>query len=76
MTDPIVHLAPDQTAVNLSPEARKQALESAYWVTASPIEWSWTPREQAAMARYCLWAHQRLAAIGQLAAGPLARTPR
>lgn len=76
MIDPIVHLAPDQTSVDLPPDARKQALESAYWVTASPVEWSWSPREQAAMARYCLWAHQRLAAIGQLADGSLTRPPR
>lgn len=75
MSDPIVHLAPDQTSVDLSPEDRKEALQVALWSTASPHEWGWSPRQQALMARYCLWAHQRLAAIGQLADGPLERSP-
>lgn len=75
MIDPIVHLASDQSTVPLTAEDQARALDVAYWVTASPHEWTWTPREQALMARYCLWAHQRLAAIKQIADGPLGRQP-
>lgn len=75
MLTEVVNLAPDQSTVPLSTEDRAEALAAAYWVTASPHEWTWTPREQALMARYCLWAHQRLAAVKQLADGPLGRPP-
>ncbi len=76
MSDPIVHLASDQTDVGLHPGQRLEALQAAIWVTCSPHEHTWSLDEQALMARYCLWAHQRLAAVGQLANGPLERGPR
>lgn len=73
MTVPIVCLAPDQSKVELGRSDETMALDVAFRITASPHEWTWSHSEQALMARYCLWAHQRLAAIKQIADGPLGR---
>lgn len=67
----IVDLSESQTSIQVASDERKAALDAALWVTASPHEWTWTTEQQAAMARYVLWAHQRLSAIGQLASGEL-----
>lgn len=69
----IVSLASEQTSAEMSPEDRRVAIDAATWVTCSPHEWRWTPRQQELMARYVLWAHQRLAGIKQLADGDLRR---
>ena len=53
--------------VNITPKIERDAIDAAYWITASPHEWEWTKAQQVAMAQYVLWAHQRLAAIGDLA---------
>jgi len=66
---PVVVLHPEQTYVRLDEEARTAAVEAAFWVTASPHEWEWSLDAQAAMARYVLWAYQRLSAIHQLSSG-------
>lgn len=73
MTKPIVVIHPEKTLVTISEETKRQALDAAMWVTASPHEWVWTPEQQAAMAIYALWAHQRLSGIAQLASSELDR---
>ncbi len=50
-------------------ERRFAAVEAAKWVTCSPHEWVWTHEQQVEMARYVLWATQRLNAIASLAKG-------
>ena len=70
---PVVVLDAEQTRVFMSEEDRRAAIDAAIWVTASPHEWNWSPREQELMARYVLWAHQRLSGIAQLATGELER---
>jgi hypothetical protein len=67
----LVKLGHGFTQVNMPIEARQKVVESAMWVTCSPHEWTWTGDEQAAMARYCLWASQRLEMINGIAAGDL-----
>ena len=68
-TQPIVVLHENQTHVSFTESDRKRAFEAAFWVTASPHEWVWTPEQQALMAQFVLWATQRLGAIEQLASG-------
>ncbi len=67
----IVDLSESQTSIQMPCDERELAIAAALWVTASPHEWVWTPEQQAAMARYTLWAHQRLRAIEQLTSGEL-----
>ena len=66
-----VILHPEQSDVSLGDGARSQVIDLAFRLTMSPHEWTWTQHEQVLMARYVLWAHQRLSAIKQLADGPL-----
>lgn len=42
---------------------KREAMAAAMWVTASPHEWVWTHEQQVAMARYCMYAAQRLGVI-------------
>ena len=69
LVDQFVLLGDEYTAVVVSEKMRKTALEAAHFVTCSPCEWTWTPEQQEAMARYCVWAAQRLGAIDHLAKG-------
>jgi len=62
-------LPENQTKIDLTESERQDVLKSAIWVTCSPHEWQWTTDEQAAMARYCLWATQRLDMIQRIALG-------
>lgn len=61
----VVAISQTQTQLHFDAERRKRVVEAAHWVTASSHEWEWTPEMQAEMARFCLWAEQRLAAIEQ-----------
>ena len=63
----IVKLSETQTNVSMSEVDRKLAIQYAYRMTLSPHEWEWTQADQELMARYCLWACQRLDGISQLA---------
>lgn len=65
--DPILRLSRNYTQLQPSEKTRKSAIDAAFWVTASPHEWVWTPEQQEHMARYVLWAHQRLSALLQIA---------
>jgi hypothetical protein len=65
----IIALSREFTQVTLPKDEREAAVQAAFWVTASPHEWTWTPEQQAAMARYCLWAAQRIEAIREIAVG-------
>lgn len=67
----IVQLCPDQTQVNLPEDERREAINAAFWVTCSVHEHAWTDKQAAQMARYVLWAHQRLSAIEQCVSGGL-----
>lgn len=69
----IVVLHGAQAQVRLTPAERSRAIQAAYLVTLSPHEHTWTLEDQAAMARYTLWAHQRLSAVAQVADGELNR---
>lgn len=72
----LVRLGRDFTQINVSPEKRSAAIRAAYWVTCSPCEWSWTDEQQADMARYVLWASQRIEAMQHVANGlPLLHEP-
>jgi hypothetical protein len=62
----VVVLSKDKTQIHVDLETRTKAIQAAYWVTASPHEWVWTPEQQVAMAQYVLWASQRLDAFRQL----------
>lgn len=68
----VVRLDRGQTRVTMSRNERQKAIKSAFWVTCSPCEYKWTDEQAAEMARYVLWAHQRLSAIEQCASGELA----
>jgi len=50
----------------MDPQQRKEALDSAFVRSLSPCEWTWTKDQQELMARYCLWAAQRLGVINEL----------
>lgn len=64
------------TQINVSEADRSEAIKAAYWVTASPHEWVWTPDQQEKMARYVLWASQRIEAMQHIASGqPLLHEP-
>lgn len=54
---------------NIEQPNEAEVMAAALRVTLSPHEHEWTPEEQVAMARYCLWAAQRLGIIGRLAYG-------
>jgi hypothetical protein len=58
-----------QTKVGVTDDEREEAVKAALYVTLSPHEWEWTPYQQEMMARYCLWASQRLWMIERIAAG-------
>lgn len=66
-----VVLHPEQSEVRLSEIEEGIAISVAHRLAMSPHEWTWTPDEQAKMAAYVLWAHQRLCGIAQLASGEL-----
>ena len=66
---PLVSVGPDYTAVHISKEIQEKALQASQHVTLSEHEWTWSPEEQEAMARYVRWASQRLAMIESLASG-------
>ncbi len=66
---PVVQFADDQTDLSMSDADRELAIHVAMRATASPHEHVWTPAEQSLLARYALWATQRLDGIRQLAAG-------
>lgn len=66
MSKSIVCLSPEQSTANMKPSDMTQAFNSAFRVTMSPHEWSWTIEEQAAMARFVLWSMQRIDAISDL----------
>ena len=61
--NPIVVLHESQTTIPMNTHTEEIAIEAAYRLTLSPHEWEWTDGEIREMAHYCLWAHQRLAAI-------------
>lgn len=63
---PIVVLSESQTTVLIDLQTEVSALTAAFNVTMSPHEWDWSKEQQVDMARYVLWAHQRLSAISQL----------
>jgi len=67
----VVKLAENQTHVSLDRRSQTHAIQTAHRVNLSPHEWDWSTSEAAAMAQFVLWAHQRLCAIEQVAAGPL-----
>ncbi len=72
----LVRLSRDYTQIHVSEPDRSEAIKAAYWVTASPHEWVWTPDQQAKMARYVLWASQRIEAMQHIADGkPLLHEP-
>lgn len=62
----IVVLHDSQTQIFMTAEEQKEALDAAIWATASPHEHVWTQRHQVLMARYVLWAHQRMSAVAQV----------
>jgi len=66
-----VSLHCNQTRIQCSEAERDKAIEAAYRVTMSTHEHEWTREEQQAMAQFCLWAHQRLSAVRQVAGGKL-----
>ena len=65
----LVRLGRGFTQVYMDEKSRHDAVESAFWRTCSPHEWTWTPEQQANMALYCLWAAQRLEMMSELASG-------
>lgn len=67
---PVVCLAPSQTKLWLDDDGEERAVAAAYYATLSPHEWRWSHEEQLAMARYILWAKQRLDAVRQLVTVP------
>ena len=72
----LVRLGRDFTQIDIPPEKRSAAISAAYWVTCSPCEWTWTSEQQADMARYVLWASQRIEAMQHIASGkPLLHEP-
>lgn len=59
----LVRLGSGYTQVTMSDESRTSAIQSAYWVTMSEHEHTWSLEEQQNMARFVLWASQRLEII-------------
>lgn len=68
--DCIIALREGITRIQMSEEALNAAKDAAMWVTASPHEWKWSIEDQVLMARYVLWAYQRLLAISDLVLAP------
>lgn len=62
----IVALHDSQAPIRMTANEQESALNAAIWVTASSHEHAWSQEHQAQMARYVLWAHQRLAAVAQV----------
>ena len=60
---PVVCLSKSQAKVAIDDETARRALNAAFWATCSPHECQWSKADQEAMARYVLWACQRLSAI-------------
>lgn len=67
--NPLVFLSKRLTQIRMDVSERTEAVTAAYYVTASTCEWTWTIDQQVKMARYCLWAAQRLAVIESLVLG-------
>jgi hypothetical protein len=67
----VVNLSPSQTDVSITPDQRRAAVYAAIWLSGSPHEWEWSRTDQISMARFVLWAEQRLSAIEQIAGGKL-----
>ena len=67
----ILRLDSGQTQIECELDTKLEAIQAAYFVTLSPHEHEWTLGQQQAMARYVLWAHQRLSAINQCVDGVL-----
>jgi len=63
----VVVLHEDQTQVLLDERTEKRAINAAFYVTMSEHEHEWSNEESKAMAKFVLWAHQRLTAIQQVA---------
>lgn len=63
----VVLLHADQTQVFLDHETEKRAINVAFYVTMSEHEHEWSQSDSKAMAKFVLWAHQRLTAIQQVA---------
>lgn len=63
----MVRLNQGYTLIDMPEEDRNRAIEAAVWRTCSPHEWTWTPEQQADMALFVLWAHQRLSMLRELA---------
>ena len=63
---PIIVFHNSQTRIVMTDLYESRAIIAAHYVTMSPHEWEWTKEQQAVMAQYVLWAHQRLAGIEQL----------
>jgi len=70
-----LRLPVDLTTVQMPDRDRQEAVEAAHYVTMSPHEWEWTARQQELMARYCLWACQRLRIIERVAEGEAWEAP-
>jgi len=62
-------LPDEQTHIPFDRKEYKETLKVAIWVTCSPHEWEWTLEQQASMARFCLWAAQRLDMIKAISSG-------
>jgi hypothetical protein len=65
--EPYVELNRSFTEVLITPEIINRAMNAAYWRSCSPHEWDWSKEDQAAMALYCLWAHQRMSILKYVA---------
>ncbi|MCF8104337.1 MAG: hypothetical protein K9K64_02535 [Desulfohalobiaceae bacterium] len=71
----IVGLRRHLTHLPLDKTLRDQAIFAAQRILLCPHEREWTQQEQELLARYCLWAAQRLEAIRQVSAGLDIRHP-
>ena len=65
----LLRLPVDHTIVDMPERDRIEAIQAAFYRTASPHEWEWTARQQELMAHYCLWAAQRLGIVERTARG-------
>lgn len=64
-----VSLTDNITKVYMSEQDREDAIRAAHWRFCSPHEWEWTPKQQANMALYVLWAAQRLSVLESVSRG-------
>lgn len=69
--NPVIQFDSNVTKISITEDVKKEAVQSAYWLTASPHEHSWSQGQQVAMAQYVLWAAQRLSAIDQCVNGEI-----